>query len=281
KGTSNGGRVKGLFCHDMFRSFKGRRGPHGAKEWLTAAAAAFTKVRQELKVFPVSARLLVRNGSLLLYLRDHGAAGPLTLRIEALSPQSPLKVKELALPPGTLDTTVTLGPRPQYGLASYRITWGSAAARDRIVLFKYFPEAYADQPFRSVQSFRAGGDVLIALDGDKAAQGQALEIGRAARGLGLVPNTVSKDSLVPDLKYKYPVLIVLTPDTLTSACLAALNGWPARPLVVSGARNLGKADCDYLDRFDLAAVTEAILSRLTVAPRRPKASGTGLGSASQ
>lgn len=274
KGTSNGGRVKGMFWHDLFRSFKGRRGPHGMREWLIAGAASFTKARQELGCFPVSARLETDNGRLRLRVERTGTAGRTgvigRLAIEALTPQSPLKIREIALDPKTADTVVTLGKHPQHGLVSYRITWNGDSARDQIVLFKYFPDTYAAQPFRAVQSFRAGGDVLIAIGGGRAAAATAADIGRVARAMGLVPNTLPVDSLIPDLRYKYPVLFVVSDDSLTSAQAVALRDWPTRPLMLARNANDG---CDRLPRFDTDSVRAYITVRHRVAPRR------GVGSA--
>ncbi|MRR09027.1 hypothetical protein EG831_02840, partial [bacterium] len=159
KGTTGGGRVKGLFWHDMFRSFKGRRGPHGMREWLIAGAASFAKVRQELGCFPVSARLTSEGGQLALRIARSGACDRLS--IEALTPQSPLRTREVEFGPGVADTMVALGRLPGRGLAAYRITWDGPTARDQIVLFQYFPDTYAERPFRPLQSWRAGGDVAV------------------------------------------------------------------------------------------------------------------------
>ncbi|MDI6740925.1 MAG: hypothetical protein QME74_11260, partial [Candidatus Edwardsbacteria bacterium] len=272
KGTSNGGRVKGLFWHDMFRCFRGRRGPHGMREWLIAGAASFSKVRQELQCFPFSARLFTDNGALLLRIERTGTAGRTgaldRLTIEALTPQSPLTIREIALDPKTSDTAVALGPCPKYGLASYRITWGGAATRDQIVLFKYFPDTYAAQPFRAAQSFRTGGDVLIATGRGRASASAAAEIGRIVRAIGLVPNTLPLDSLFPDLRYKYPVLFVVADDSLTSQQSSAIRDWPTRPVMIARNANSG---FDHLPQFAADSVRARIEERLGIAPRRPKA----------
>jgi hypothetical protein len=269
KGTSNGGRIKGMFFHDMFRSFKGRRGPHGMREWLIAGAASFTKARQELGCFPVSARLFTDNGALLLRVERIGLAGRAgvvgRLAIETLTPQSPLKVREIVLDPKTADTVITLGQCPKYGLVSYRITWGGESARDQIVLFKYFPDTYAGSPFREVQSFRAGGDVLIATGSGRASASSAVDIGRVARAMGLVPNTLPVDSLFPDLRYKYPGLFVVADDSLTTPQAAAIAGWSTRPVMLTRNANTG---FNHLLQFAADSVRAMIIQRLCIAPRR-------------
>ncbi|HBE72935.1 MAG TPA: hypothetical protein DDW31_02405, partial [candidate division Zixibacteria bacterium] len=55
----------------------------------------------------------------------------------------------------TADTVIALGRTPARGLAAYRLWWGDGP-RDQYVLFAYFPRTYAQQPFRRLQSFRAG-----------------------------------------------------------------------------------------------------------------------------
>ncbi len=72
KGTSEQGRVKGLFWHDMFRGIRGRKGPHSSQEWLIAGAAAFTKARQELGILPLETRLFHQDGKVGIHIRILG-----------------------------------------------------------------------------------------------------------------------------------------------------------------------------------------------------------------
>ncbi|MCU0607431.1 MAG: hypothetical protein MUF78_08460 [Candidatus Edwardsbacteria bacterium] len=261
KGTTDGGRVKGLFWHDMFRSFKGRRGPHGMREWLIAGAASFAKVRQELGCFPVSARLCSADGQLSLWVGRTGACDRIV--IEALTPQSPLRTREVELGPGGTDTVIALGRPPGRGLAAYRITWDGPAARDQIVLFKYFPDTYAERPFRALQSWRAGGDVAIIQAGGPAAA--ATLVGRVARTMGLVPNAVPLDSIGPGLRYKYPAAFVIAGDSLSSKQAALFDGWPARPVMLAPAANAG---FDLVARISADSVRAHLVRRTATAPRR-------------
>ena len=271
KGTTDGGRVKGLFWHDMFRSFKGRRGPHGMREWLIAGAASFAKVRQELGCFPVSARLRSDDGQLALWIGRTGACDRIS--VEALTPESPLRVRGIDLGPDVADTMVTLGRLPGRGLAAYRISWGGTGARDQIVLFKYFPETYAERPFRAVQSFRAGGDLLIATAGARHAV-KAAEIGRMARSLGLVPNVIPADSLFPSLRYKYSALVIIADDSLTAERADRAGVWPRPPLMIAKNANSG---FQHQPAFDARSILEILGQSAMPSPVRKSLAVPGRG----
>jgi hypothetical protein len=209
RGMSSHHPVKGLFWHDLFRGIQGRKGPHNSREWMVAGAAAFTRVSEEMGVMPLSARLSDRDGKLGLRL---SCRKPLAgLRIEGLSPLSTCPVT--ALDSLTADTVIALGRTPARGLAAYRLWWGDGP-RDQYVLFAYFPRTYAQQPFRRLQSFRAGGDVLIANAAGGRGAAAVDSLGRYLRSLGLSVNRAPLDSLEPGLERKYGRLVVVGRDSL-------------------------------------------------------------------
>jgi hypothetical protein len=219
RGMSSHHPVKGLFWHDLFRGIQGRKGPHNSREWLVAGAAAFTRVREELGLMPLSARLSDRDGKLGLRL---SCRKPLAgLRIEGLSPLSTCPVT--ALDSLTADTVIALGRTPARGLAAYRLWWGDGP-RDQYVLFAYFPRTYAQQPFRRLQSFRAGGDVLIANAAGGRGAAAVDSLGRYLRSLGLSVNRAPLDSLEPGLERKYGRLVVVGRDSLPGWIKASWDG---------------------------------------------------------
>ncbi len=123
-------------------------------------------------------------------------------------------------------------------MAAYRLTWGSEDHRDQLVVFSYYPRPYAENPFRPLQSFRAGGDILIAAQSGKEAFQISLTAGQIARSYGLTVNKISLDSLSNEVLYKYPrVLIVLT-DTLTITQNSMINNMiakaPERSIAIAG-----------------------------------------------
>lgn len=209
RGMSSHRPVKGLFWHDLFRGIQGRKGPHTSREWLVAGAAAFTKVREELGLMPISARLSDRGGRLKLRI---SCRRPLAgLRIEGLTPASPE-------PAGQIDslcsdTVLALGRAPARGLAAYRLWWGDGP-RDQYVLFAYFPRTYRDQPFRRLQSFRAGGDVLLVNGNGRAGSAAVDSLGRYLRSLGLSVNRTPMDSLESGLETKYLKLVLVPGDSI-------------------------------------------------------------------
>lgn len=52
-----GGRPQGAFFHDISRAIGGNRGPYPGSEWALAGAAAFSQLRQDWGVYPVSCSL--------------------------------------------------------------------------------------------------------------------------------------------------------------------------------------------------------------------------------
>jgi hypothetical protein len=223
KGYTDGGRLKGLFWHDMFRGMRGRKGPYSSREWLIAGAAGFSKLRQELGLYPLTARLMTSDNSLALSLKLLSPVN--NLKIEALTPGSPLRQRDFDLVSSQPDTVIRLGGIPRSGLAAYRLTWGSADHRDQIVVFSYFPQTYLTLPFRPAQAFRSGGDVLFAHQpGSKCFQ-LAIKAGQLARSKGLVANHTGIDSLFPNLAYKYSRIVILLSDSLTGSQQAALSKW--------------------------------------------------------
>jgi hypothetical protein len=212
--------IKGLFWHDMFRGIRGRKGPHTSREWLVAGAAAFTKIRDELGLMPISARLWDQNGRLGLRI---SCQKPLAgLRLEALTPTSPTQVK--MVDSLKADTMFVLGKTPARGLAAYRLSWGRGP-RDQYVLFTYFPRAYGQQPFRKLQSFRAGGDVLLADAAGSRGSAVVDSLGRYLRSQGFSVNRVPWDSLEPGLEHKYRQLVVVGRDSLPES---VFNRWMGR-----------------------------------------------------
>jgi hypothetical protein len=212
-----------MFWHDMFRGMRGRKGPYSSQEWLIAGAAGFSKLRQELGLHPLTARLMTTDNSLSLSLNLLSPVN--NLKIEALTPGSPLRQKDHDLASSLPDTVIRLGNIPKTGMAAYRITWGSTDHRDQIVVFSYFPQAYLNQPFRQWQAFRSGGDILFAHQpGSKSFQ-MALKAGQLARARGLVVNHTSIDSLFPNLAYKYSRIVIVSSDTLTVSQQTALSKW--------------------------------------------------------
>jgi hypothetical protein len=223
KGYTDGGRVKGLFWHDMLRGMRGRKGPYSSREWLVAGAAGFSKLRQELGLFPLTARLMTSGNSLSLSLK---LLAPVNgLRIEALTPGSPLRQKDFDLASSQPDTVLRLGAVPRSGLAAYRLTWGSSDHRDQIVVFSYFPQTYLNQPFRPAQAFRSGGDMLFAHQSGGPSYQMAVKAGQLARARGLVVNHTSIDSLFPNLAYKYSRVVVVLSDSLTGNQRLVLGKW--------------------------------------------------------
>lgn len=212
RGLSSHFPIKGLFWHDLFRGLRGRKGPHNSREWLIAGAAAFTKVREELGLMPFSARLVDQNGRLSLSLFP---ARPLTdIKIEALTPNSPLFQRTIDTL--TSDTTISLGRSLLQGLAAYRLSWGDGP-REQYVLFSYFPRTYQNKPFRRLQSFRAGGDVLIVNSLDAKGLATTDSIGRHLRTLGYTVNRIDVDSLETGLEDKYRSIIVIGLDKIPTA----------------------------------------------------------------
>ena len=212
RGLSSEFPLKGLFWHDLFRGIRGRKGPHNSKEWLIAGAAAFTRVREELGLMPISVRLSDENGRLGLKI---SCPKPLTdLRIEPLTSLSPCPVQEIDSLTG--DTAMALGRSPARGLVAYRLWWGDGP-RQQYVLFAYFPRAYAQQPFRRLQSFRAGGDVLIV--NGLGAKGLATvdSIGRHLRALGFIVNRTDFDSLEAGIENKYRNIILISHNRIPAS----------------------------------------------------------------
>ncbi len=73
------GVTRGVFMHDISRcAISGSRGPYPGKEWATGAAAAFTEVRNNWKVYP----LIVTMDNLV---RTEGSAFTATVSIRSLS----------------------------------------------------------------------------------------------------------------------------------------------------------------------------------------------------
>jgi hypothetical protein len=223
KGYTDGGRIKGMFWHDMFRGMRGRKGPYSSTEWLIAGAAGFSKLRQELGLYPLTARLMAADNSLSLSLKLLSPVN--NLKIEALTPGSPLKQKDFDLASSLPDTVIRLGNIPKTGMAAYRITWGSADHRDQIVVFSYFPQTYLNQPFRQWQAFRSGGDILFAHQSESKSYKLALKAGQLARAKGLVVNHTGIDSLFPNLAYKYSRIVVVISDSLNASQQLALSKW--------------------------------------------------------
>jgi hypothetical protein len=238
KGTTDGGRVKGLFWHDMYRGIKGRKGPHNSQEWLIAGAAAFSKVKQELGILPVDARIISENGKIGLRIRLTGSINKIT--IAPMTSNSPGKIVTVQFPPEVVDTTLFYGKEPSRGLVAYRITWGEDH-RDQTVTFGYYPRPYAENPFRLLQSFRAGGDLLIATQAGRNTAGKALSAGRMARDNGLVVNKIPLDSLYPSLAYKYSKLLVIFGDSLNISEAANLKSFislsPEFPIAFSAGKD--------------------------------------------
>lgn len=236
KGTSEQGRVKGLFWHDMFRGIRGRKGPHSSQEWLIAGAAAFTKARQELGILPLETRLFHHNGKVGIHIRLLGDIE--RVELEPLTKSSPGRRQTVSIPDWTRDTSLILGQAPANGLAAYRATWGGKSHRDQSVCFAYYPRPYADNPFRQWQSIRAGGDLLIAATAGKDPKGRAIAAGRLARDQGLSVNYTSIDSLHPSFGNKFAKLIVIFGDSLTITEQKALQSLradsPGLPAAASG-----------------------------------------------
>lgn len=219
RGLSSRHPIKGLFWHDMFRGIRGRKGPHQSPEWLIAGASAFTKVREELGLLPLSARLSDQGGRLSLRL---ACRTPLAgLRIKRLTSSSPLAVE--SLDSLRADTAIALGRTPARGLAAYRLSWGDGP-RDQYVLFAYFPRTYRDQPFRRLQSFRAGGDVLIVNARGSHYAPAVDSLGRYLRSQGLSVNRAPWDSLEPGLEHKYGKLVAVGGDSLPGDLLRRWSG---------------------------------------------------------
>ncbi len=211
--------IKGLFWHDLFRGLRGRKGPHSSLEWLIAGASAFTKVREELGLMPISARLSDQGGRLSLRLACHAPLAGLS--IKGLTANSPVAVEQLDSLKA--DTAIVLGRKPAKGLAAYRLSWGDGP-RNQYVLFAYFPRTYAQQPFRRLQSFRAGGDVLI-VNGPGSNRASAVDsLGRYLRSLGLSVNRAPWDSLEPGLEHKYGKLVAVGGDSLPAGLIKRWNG---------------------------------------------------------
>jgi len=223
KGYTDGGRLKGMFWHDMFRGMRGRKGPYSSQEWLITGAAGFSKLRQELGLYPLTARLMAADNSLSLSLKLLSPVN--NLKIEALTPNSPLRQKEFDLASSLPDTVIRLGNIPKTGMTAYRITWGSADHRDQIVVFSYFPQTYLNQPFRQWQAFRSGGDILFAHQSESKSYKMALQAGQLARAKGLVVNHTGIDSLFPNLAYKYSRIVIALADSLTPSQQLALSKW--------------------------------------------------------
>jgi hypothetical protein len=223
KGYTDGGRIKGMFWHDMMRGQGGRKGPYSSREWLIAGAAGFSKHRQELDLYPLTARLCFADNKLKL---DLNLLRPVnSLKIEALSPGSPLARAEYDLASSQPDTSITLGRLPSNGFVSYRLTWDGAGPKDQIVLFAYLPLAYAQNPFRQWQAFRSGGDVLFAHQQDKETVKLAQKAGQVARSHGLIVNQTTIDSLNPALAYKYSKIVMVVDNKLSKKQKISLRDW--------------------------------------------------------
>ncbi len=219
RGMSRERPLRGLFWHDLFRGIRGRKGPHPSSEWLITGAAAFTKVREELGLMPLSARITDRDGrlGLRLFCRKPVAG----LKIEGLTPHSPNpvgRIDSLAA-----DTSLPLGSTPSRGLVAYRLSWGDGP-HDQYVIFSYFPRAYRDQPFRRLQSFRAGGDVLLVNANGRRGSSAADSLGCYLRSLGLTVNRAPLDSLEPGLENKYSKLVIVAGDSLPAVRVPAWAG---------------------------------------------------------
>lgn len=276
KGTTDGGRVKGLFWHDMFRGIRGRKGPHNSQEWLVVGAAAFSKVRQELGTLPLDARLVSDNGKTGINIKFIRSLDSIT--VEPLTGASPGKKITLVPSPESSDTTFVLGKEPSAGLAAYRITWGSRDFRDQAVVFSYYPKPYAENPFRSLQSFRAGGDILIAVQPGKASQNRGIAAGRLARRFGLAVNRTAIDSLYPGLGYKYSKLLLIYGDSLSPSEKTALKNLvaatPNLPVAVSGGADSlmslpdGRLTAVGTDLFSDSRYS-GFLKKFNTAPKKP------------
>jgi len=223
KGTTDGGRLKRLFWHDMFRGIRGRKGPHTSQEWLIVGAAAFSKLRQELGTLPLEARMISEAGKTGLYIQLHRPLEKII--IEPLTNASPGKIRIVELAVSTTDTAIILGRSPANGLAAYRLTWGSDDHRDQVVVFSYYPRPYAENPFRPLQSFRAGGDLLIAVQPGRNNSARSISAGKVARDNGLVVNKTALDSLSPSLGYKYSKLLIILGDSLSASEITAVNNF--------------------------------------------------------
>jgi len=223
KGTTDGGRVKGLFWHDMFRGIRGRKGPHNSQEWLIVGAAAFSKVRQELGMLPVNPRIISEGGKIGLHIKFIRPLEKIT--IEPMTKASPGRIFTVDVPEGLTDTTLILGRQPLSGLAAYRVSWASMDPREQAVVFGYYPRPYAENPFRPLQSFRAGGDLLIAVQPGKNNSSKAISAGKLARQNGLVVNRTAIDSLYPGLGYKYSKLLLIYGDSLSETEKKAVDGF--------------------------------------------------------
>ena len=221
KGTSDGGRVKGLFWHDMFRGIRGRKGPHTSQEWLIVGAAAFSKLRQELGTLPLDSRMISQAGKTGLHIKLNRPLEKVS--IEPLTNASPGKISTIQLDDGLTDTTIILGKSPASGLAAYRLTWGSDDHRDQVVVFSYYPHPYIEKPFRPLQSFRAGGDLLVALQPGRKNLARSVTAAKLAREKGLVVNKTMVDSLYPSLGYKYSKLLIIAGDSLSPSEKTALD----------------------------------------------------------
>lgn len=219
RGLSSRYPIKGLFWHDLFRGLRGRKGPHSSLEWLIVGAAAFTKVRQELGLMPLSARLTDESGRLRLKVSCNK---PLTgLKIESLTPRSPLSIREVDSL--SSDTLFTLGKTPTKGLVAYRLRWGDGP-RETYVIFSYFPRTYGTQPFRRLQSFRAGGDALIVNSTGIMGYAVADSLGRYLRSIGMTVNRAPLDSLESGIENKYNWLILLGKDSLACDLIKTWGG---------------------------------------------------------
>lgn len=219
RGLSNRHPIKGLFWHDLFRGIRGRKGPHPSSEWLITGASAFTKVREELGLMPISARLSDQGGRLSLRL---ACKAPLAcLRIKGLTSGSPVIFD--SIDSLRADTAIALGRTPARGLVAYRLSWGDGP-RDQYVLFAYFPRTYAQHPFRRLQSFRAGGDVLITNARGYHRASAVDSLGRYLRSLGLSVNRAPWDSLEPGLEHKYGKLVAVGADSLPGELIERWKG---------------------------------------------------------
>jgi hypothetical protein len=221
KGTTDGGRVKGLFWHDLFRGIRGRKGPHSSQEWLIVGAAAFSKVRQELGTLPIDSRMVFAAGKAGLYIKINRPVD--SIFIEPLTTATPGRVKAIKLSDDITDTTIILGKAPTRGMVAYRLTWGSADHRDQVVVFNYYPRPYAENPFRVLQPFRAGGDLLIAVQPGRNNSARSVSAGKLAREKGLVVNKTAVDSLSPSLGYKYSKLLIIAGDSMSASERTALK----------------------------------------------------------
>jgi|GEM_PF-626529 hypothetical protein len=231
KGYTDGGRIKGMFWHDLMRGQSGRKGPYSSREWLIAGAAGFSKLRQELGLYPLTARLCFADNKLKLDLNLQRPVN--NLKIEALSPPSPLTQAEHDLASSLPDTSITLGRLPKQGFVAYRLTWDGAGPKDQIVLFAYLPLAYAQNPFRQWQTFRSGGDILFIHQQNGETLKLAQKAGQLARLHGLMVNQTSIDSLYPGLAYKYSKMILVTGNNLPEAQKNSLKSWLGGPGIPS------------------------------------------------